>query len=133
MTVYVLLFNARTENEGVHTYRIQGPEGDTRNIVLMFEAEDDATRFGLMLEAQDFPAPSVERLDRQEIEDFCAQAGYECKLIPDGALITPVEANVPIAETDWQQKNRPETTSPEADSMSASELDRLRRRLENLL
>jgi hypothetical protein len=40
MRVFVLLFNARTENEGIHTIR----EGD-RNKVLMFESQDDAERF----------------------------------------------------------------------------------------
>jgi hypothetical protein len=29
----------------------------------MFEAEDDATRFALMLEAQDFPEATVEAMD----------------------------------------------------------------------
>ena len=56
MRVFVLLFNARTENEGIHTIQL----GD-RNKVLMFESEDDATRFGVMLEAQDFPNPLSRR------------------------------------------------------------------------
>ncbi|NES44991.1 MAG: DUF3110 domain-containing protein, partial [Moorea sp. SIO2C4] len=63
--VYVLLFNARTENEGIHTIQI----GD-KQTVLMFEKEDDATRFALLLEAQDFPTPTVEAIDLEEIEEF---------------------------------------------------------------
>jgi len=39
MRVFVLLFNARTENEGIHTIW-----ADNRNKVLIFESEDDATR-----------------------------------------------------------------------------------------
>jgi hypothetical protein len=66
MRVFVLLFNARTENEGIHTIQL----GD-RNKVLMFESEDDATRFGVMLEAQDFPEPAVEAIDDEEIKEFC--------------------------------------------------------------
>ena len=42
MRVFVLLFNPGTENEGIHTLTV----GD-RNIVLMFESEDDATRYAL--------------------------------------------------------------------------------------
>jgi hypothetical protein len=61
MRVFVLLFNARTENEGIHTVRVGDAEGSLpgvgRNQVLMFESEDDATRFALMLEAQDFLPP----------------------------------------------------------------------------
>ncbi|MDE5117648.1 MAG: DUF3110 domain-containing protein, partial [Trichodesmium sp. St2_bin2_1] len=36
MQIFVLLFNARAENEGIHTIQI-----DDRNKVLMFESEDD--------------------------------------------------------------------------------------------
>ncbi|MCS6815504.1 MAG: DUF3110 domain-containing protein, partial [Cyanobacteria bacterium] len=56
MQVFVLLFNAGTDQEGIHTLKMMDPELGERNVVLMFEAEDDATRFSLMLEAQDFPA-----------------------------------------------------------------------------
>ncbi|MEO1297556.1 MAG: DUF3110 domain-containing protein, partial [Cyanobacteria bacterium J06636_16] len=42
MQVYVLLFNAGTDNEGIHSLQANG-----RNTVLIFEDEDDATRFGL--------------------------------------------------------------------------------------
>lgn len=133
MRVYVLLFNARTENEGIHTVNI----GD-RSIVLMFEAEDDAERFGVMLEAQDFPVPTVEEFDSEEIEEYCQSADYDCKLIPSGALIMPPETNV--EETEWQldQERPTETRSNESDGeekseFSESELEAFRRRLEGLL
>lgn len=118
--VFVLLFNARTENEGIHSIRI----GD-RNQVLMFESEDDATRFGLMLEAQDFPTPTVEEMDAEDIEEFCDSAGYDCKLITEGLLELPPETNVP--ELDW----KPE--SDEIQEPEISDLDRIRRQLEGLL
>ena len=44
MKVFVLLFNPGTENEGIHTLSM----GD-RHLVLMFEDEDDATRYSLLL------------------------------------------------------------------------------------
>jgi len=87
--VYVLLFNARTENEGIHTLQI-----NDQNVVLMFESEDDAIRFGGMLEAQDFPSPSVEALETEEIEEFCQSAGYECQFVETGMLALPPETNV---------------------------------------
>ena len=119
MRVFVLLFNARTENEGIHTLRI----GD-RNKVLMFESEDDAIRFGLLLEAQDFPEATVEEMDAEEIEEFCQSADYDWELIPEGALVIPPETNVD--QTDWD-KDKTEAEIAEA------ELDRIRRRLEGLL
>lgn len=120
MRVFVLLFNARTENEGIHTIRV----GD-RNQVLMFESEDDATRFAVMLEAQDFPPATVEAMDSEEIKEFCESADYDWELVPDGALALPPEANVEA--TDWQKEQ------PEPADLSDSELDSIRRKLEGLL
>jgi len=118
MRVFVLLFNARTENEGIHTIRV----GD-RNRVLMFESEDDATRFALMLEAQDFPTPTVEAMDAEEIKEFCESADYDWELIPENGLALPPEQN--IEETDWQMEAKPEDLNPD--------LDDIRRKLEGLL
>ncbi|MCH2543941.1 MAG: DUF3110 domain-containing protein, partial [Candidatus Atelocyanobacterium sp. ALOHA_A2.5_9] len=77
--VYALLFNIRTENEAIHTVQI----GD-RNKILMFESEDDATRFSVLLEAQDFPAATVEEFDQEEIMEFCRSVDYDWQIIPAG-------------------------------------------------
>ena len=129
MRIYVLLFNARTENEGIHTLQV----GD-RNLVLMFESEDDATRYALMLEAQDFGAPTPEMFDHEEIEEFCESAGYESKLIEEGKLEIPPETNV--ESPDWNPDgSSDDSPSPEAEerTMSDNDLDRIRRQLEGLL
>ena len=124
MRVFVLLFNARTENEGIHTTQV----GD-RNKLLMFESEDDATRFALMLEAQDFPPATVERMDSEEVEEFCNGAGYDWELVPDGALAVPPESNV--EDTDWKEEG---TQPPESNAEIAdAELERIRRQFEGLL
>jgi hypothetical protein len=131
MRVFVLLFNAGTENEGIHTIRF----GD-RNTVLMFEQEDDATRYAMLLEAQDFPVPSVETVEREEVEEFCESAGYDCQFVPEGfvpendmerLLIAPPEKN--LEETDWQIQPKEEAD----EDLSNAELDQIRRRLEGLL
>lgn len=124
MRVFVLLFNARTENEGIHTIQV----GD-RNKLLMFESEDDATRFALMLEAQDFPPATVEGMDSDEVEEFCEGAGYDWELVPDGALAVPPESNV--EDTDWKEEGKPQ---PESDGeIPDAELERIRRQFEGLL
>ena len=120
MRVFVLLFNARTENEGIHTIRV-----GERNKVLIFESEDDASRFAGMLEAQDFPTATVEAMDAEEIKEFCESADYDWELIPDGALALPPETNV--EQTDWQVDDKKPA------DISDSELDRIRRKLEGLL
>lgn len=125
MRVYVLLFNVGTDNEGLHSLKIMPPEaedGIPKDVVLAFEEEDDATRFGLLLEAQDFPTPTVEGIERAEIEDICLSAGYELQFVPEGTLAVPPEVNV--EETDWQVDRQPP---------AISDLDLIRQQLENLL
>lgn len=119
----MLLFNAGTENEGIHTIQM----GD-RNKVLMFEEEDDATRFAVLLEAQDFPPASVEAMDDEEIKEFCQSVDYDWELVAAGDLAIPPEQNV--EQTDWQL----DADTPEVESEFASpELDDIRKRLEGLL
>ncbi len=122
MQVYILLYNARTENEGIHTVQM----GDV-NKVLMFTEEDDAIRYALMLEAQDFPYPDVEAFDSEEIEDFCRSAGYEGKIVRKGELAIPPENN--LEETDWNPESPPKTEY----ETSNPELNEIRKRLEGLL
>jgi hypothetical protein len=125
--VFVLLFNARTDNEGIHTIQM----GD-RNKVLMFESEDDATRYALLLEAQDFPTPSIEALDSEEIEQFCREANYDWEIIGEGMLEIPPDKNV--EEIDWNEEGDSSKTEAPTDSeLSESELEKIRRRLEGLL
>jgi len=129
MQVYVLLFNAGTDNEGIHSLQANG-----RNTVLMFEDKDDATRFGLMLEAQDFPTPDIEAFDQAEIEEFCDEAGFDLRLIPAGSLMVPPDNKVEA--TAWNPDgDYDEDAPPTADEsrLSNEELDDIRQRLEKLL
>jgi len=139
MSVYVVLFNVGTDNEGIHSIRI-----GEQHQVLMFEAEDDAIRFGILLEAQDSPTPTVEAIEREEIEEICADAGYEPVFIPEGQLATPVENMV--EETTWDPNVKPDeqrqsegrvsgsSTGNSAGSSAADdEMDRIRQQLEKLL
>ncbi|NJO08993.1 MAG: DUF3110 domain-containing protein [Leptolyngbyaceae cyanobacterium SL_1_1] len=129
MHIFIVLFNARSENEGIHTLKA----GD-RNVVLMFENEEDAARYGLMLEAQDLPSPSVEAFEVEEIEEFCAGAGYEYKLVPEGTLAIPPEQNVDKIDWDPDAKPADEFPAPSGPKdLSDSELDQIRQRLEGLL
>ena len=79
MRVHVLLFDAGTDSEGIHSLEIAG-----RTVVLLFENPYDAERYAGLLEAQDFPVPTVEALDREDVDLFCREAGYEARLIESG-------------------------------------------------
>lgn len=136
MRVHVLLFNARTENEGIHTISFGG-----RNYVLMFEDEDDATRYAMLLEAQDFGSPTVEPVDDDEVKDFCAEASYDWKLVPknfrpstpeERLLLAPPETN--LENPDWDPAAPPERVEQQGPPRTEdSELDRIRQQLEKLL
>jgi hypothetical protein len=137
MLVYVLLFNPGTDNEGIHTVQMGG-----RNKILLFASEDDAIRYALMLEAQDFPNPSVESIDSDEIAEFCREANYEWELVEAGMLAIPPDAN--IEDPDWNPDGNPKdnlafgdrpSLSPEDEEseLPQAELDRIRRQLEGLL
>ena len=72
MDIFVLLYNSGTDKEGIHSIELKG-----RTIVLMFEDKDDATRYCGLLEAQDFPLPTVEMINIEEIKEFCIKLDYE--------------------------------------------------------
>ncbi len=137
MRVFILLFNAGTDNEGIHTVQMGG-----RNKILMFASEDDATRYALLLEAQDFPSPTIEMMDSRDIEEFCQEADYDFEIVEEGKLAIPPEKN--IADPEWdpdgvlKAAREAETTSSataeeKTDELSDDELDSIRRRLEGLL
>ena len=98
MNIFVLLYNSGTDKEGIHSIELKG-----RTIVLMFEDKDDAIRYCCLLEAQDFPLPTVEMIEIEEIKDFCNKLDYECKLVEknfvpktaeDRLLISPPQKNL---------------------------------------
>ena len=147
MRVHVLLFDAGTDSEGIHSLEISG-----RTVVLLFENPDDAERYAGLLEAQDFPVPTVEALDREDVDLFCREAGYEARLIESGFVpsndeerlfMAPPQSNRDVSN--WQddagsneamagqQAVEPARQGLETEPESNPELDELRRRLEGLL
>ena len=107
MEIFVLLYNSGTDNEGIHSIELKG-----RTIVLMFEDKDDANRYCGLLEAQDFPLPSVELINIEEIKDFCMKLDYEWRLVEknfvptsaeDRLLISPPQKNLEVE--DWNKEN----------------------------
>ena len=147
MRVHVLLFDAGTDSEGIHSLEIAG-----RTVVLLIENPDDAERYAGLLEAQDFPVPPVEALDREDVDLFCREAGYEARLIESGFVpsndeerlfMAPPQSNRDVSN--WkddvvlddgvaeQEAAEPARQGLETEPESNPELDELRRRLEDLL
>ena len=157
MRVNVLLFDAGSDSEGIHSLEVAG-----RTVVLLFENPDDAERYAGLLEAQDFPAPTVEHLERDDVEIFCRDAGYEARFIETGFVPSNDEERMfmapPATNRDvdkWKDNvssgsdssagdlsddiasdKGPDAATDSADDSVLSsnpELDDLRRRLEGLL
>ena len=108
MKIFVLLYNSNSEDEGIHSIEFKG-----KTIVLMFEEKDDAERYCGLLEAQDFPVPSVESIDIDEIKEFCKQCDYESRLVErnfipkteeDRLLLTPPQKNIDMDNWNSIQK-----------------------------
>ena len=101
----------------------------------MFQDRDDAERYCGLLEAQDFPTPSVEELMRMDIEAFCVEAGYEARFVEKGfipsndeerLMISPPLSNLEVGN--WQNKDNLSNKLTSND-----QLDDIKKRLENLL
>ena len=130
MLVNVLLYEPGTESEGIHSLELKGT-----TVILMFQDKDDAERYCGLLEAQDFPTPSVEELKRVDIETFCVEAGYEARFVEKGfipstdeerLMISPPRSNLEV--DNWN--NQDEVFNK---SSSTDQLEDVRKRLENLL
>ena len=126
MQIFVLLYNSGTDKEGIHSIELKG-----RTIVLMFEDKDDAIRYCGLLEAQDFPLPTVEMINIDEIRDFCLKLDYECKLVEkniipktpeDRLLISPPQKNLEL--DDWNN---------DKDNLDNIDLNSIKENLEKLL
>ena len=136
MLIHVLLYNSSTDSEGIHSLEING-----KTIVLMFEEKDDAERYCGLLEAQDFPCPTVEVVESSEIESFCDQAGYEPRLVSSGfipksqedrLLISPPQSNLDVSN--WDSDSQETSSDLLKNHLTDSErLENLKRNLENLL
>jgi hypothetical protein len=133
--VYVLLFDAGSDQEGIHSLELAG-----RTIVLLFESEDDAACYAGLLEAQDFPVPTVEAIERNQIEAFCSDAGYEARHVPRGfqpdnledrLLIAPPERNMDLSN--WREQPQEAESAEPSTVASDPALEAFRRSLEGLL
>jgi hypothetical protein len=131
--VHVLLFDAGSDNEGIHSLELAG-----QTVVLLFEDEDDALRYAGLLEAQDFPAATVEAIAKDEMETFCASAGYEARVVPAGfvpgsaeerLLLAPPERNLDLSH--WKEDPGVEDSGVEEEH--DPQLEAFRRSLEGLL
>ena len=83
--MFILTINGR-ETEGA--YSVLDDEGD--HILYLFQEEDDATRYAMMLEEDGYPEMHVIEIEDEGMIKACDLHGYQYTLItPDDIVIPP--------------------------------------------
>jgi len=75
------------EQEGA--YSVENEYGD--HVLYIFEEEDDATRFAIMLEELNYPEMNVLEIDENIIIKTCNQNQYNYAIITKNDLVIPPE------------------------------------------
>uniref|UniRef100_A0A7S1BBF2 Uncharacterized protein n=1 Tax=Corethron hystrix TaxID=216773 RepID=A0A7S1BBF2_9STRA len=104
-TVHIVMFNPRTDDEGVHT--LEYPVGSGRNVLLAFESPDECAAFALALRKQNFHRPEPQRLPLAEVAQFCAStAAVEHLLVPAGTHLAPPSENKTELDFDPEKEKK---------------------------
>ena len=81
-----LLTMAGREQEGAYTV----PDDDGDDILYLFQEEDDATRYALLLEEDGHPEMHIIEVEDRVMMKTCEMHGYQYVLItPDDIVIPP--------------------------------------------
>lgn len=120
-SVWVIMFNSKDGSDGLYSLSI-----DTDNIILAFENKQEAQRYAMCLEVQDFPAPQVCDMEPSELRDFCVEAKIKLGFIPAGVMLVPPKESA-VEDLDvWRGSQSNET------GMSEEDIDIMRKRFDSL-
>ena len=65
------------------------PDGDGDQILYLFEEEDDALRYAMMLEDVGFPSMNIVEVEEELMIKSCTLNGYEYAVITKNDIIVP--------------------------------------------
>jgi hypothetical protein len=86
--MYILTIDGKEEHGA---YSVLNDEGD--QILYLFEEEDDALRFAMMLEEQDYPLLHVIDIEDEIMIKTCEMNGYQYAIITSNDIVVPPEQN----------------------------------------
>jgi hypothetical protein len=87
--MFILTINGK-EKEGA--YSVTDDEGD--QILYLFQEEDDAVRYAMMLEEDDYPEMHIIEIEDEVMLKTCELHGYQYTIItPDDIVIPPETDN----------------------------------------
>ena len=84
--MFILTINGR-ETEGA--YSVVDDEGE--KILYLFEEEDDAVRYAMMLEENDYPEMHVIEIEDDVMINTCEMHGYQYTVITPNDIVIPPE------------------------------------------
>jgi len=84
--MFILIIDGR-EDEGA--YSVKDENG--QQVLYIFEEEDDATRYALMLETSNYPPMNVLEVDDKVLLHTCDMHGYNYAIITKNDLVIPPE------------------------------------------
>jgi len=82
--MFILTINGR-ETEGA--YSVTNDDGD--QILYLFEEEDDAVRYAMMLEEDGYPEMHVIEIEDEVMIKTCEMHGYQYTLITPNDIVIP--------------------------------------------
>ena len=82
--MYILTINGR-ETEGAYSV----VDDDGEHILYLFEEEDDAVRYALLLEEDGYPEMHVIEVEDEIMLKACEMHGYEYTLITPNDIVIP--------------------------------------------
>jgi hypothetical protein len=86
--MFILTINGR-ETEGA--YSVLDDEGE--HILYLFEEEDDATRYAMMLEEDGYPEMHVIEIEDDVMLKTCELHGYQYTLITSDDIVIPPQSD----------------------------------------
>ena len=82
--MYILTI-AGKEKEGAYSV----PDGEGDKILYLFEEEDDALRYAMMLEEDDYPEMHVLEVEDEIMIKTCESHGYNYTVITEDDIVIP--------------------------------------------
>lgn len=94
--LYVLGFDVDTDRRGVYAVSNSDAKDASRDYILAFRFYDEALRFMTLLEAIVDYKPTVETVERSEIDRVCEENNISCLVVNSNTLVIPPENNIQI-------------------------------------
>jgi len=82
--MFILTIDGK-ENEGA--YSVENEDGN--HVLYLFQEEDDAARYAMMLEEEDYPEMHVIEVEPDMMTGVCEQHGYEYTIITPNDIVIP--------------------------------------------